>query len=93
MSSIIGAGSAIGEAFDSYRSEVIPTDASPTQIRECRLAFYAGSVATLDELMRTECGPPGDTISEEEQLAGARRVERLRLELKAFAEDQIAAGG
>lgn len=90
MSSVIGAGSAIGEAFDSYRSDVIPTDASPTQIRECRRAFYAGACAALCELMRIECGPPGDTISEEEQLAGARRVERLRLELKAFGEDLIA---
>ena len=35
----------IAENFLTYRSEVIPQDAPPVQIEECRRAFFAGAVA------------------------------------------------
>jgi hypothetical protein len=86
-------GSAIAISFDSYRREVIPLEAIPVQIQECRRAFYAGAHAALCELMRIETGKPGDPITEDEMQRGARRVERLRLELQAFAEDMLKPKG
>jgi hypothetical protein len=49
----------IKDEWESYKTEVLPIDAPPIQIKECRMAFYAGVhsalmfnvriVATLDE--------------------------------------------
>lgn len=69
---------------------VVPADASAIQIRECRLAFYAGAQETLMSLLRITAGPPGE-LAEHEVLDGVEHLERMRLELDAFAAAQAEA--
>ncbi len=33
----------IAEAWESYRARVVPADAVPVQVAECKQAFYAGA--------------------------------------------------
>lgn len=77
--------SVIGQAWDRYRSMVVPAQAGAIQIRECRSAFYAGASSLLDELIRIEAGPPGVPATEDQVNAGAMALEGMRLELEAFA--------
>lgn len=51
--------------FDEFRLLVIPADASPTQLRECKRAFYAGAGAVLGNL----ADMTGDDVSEDEGVA------------------------
>lgn len=46
----------IEEGWRSYRNKVVPKDAPPVQVRETRLAFYAG-VAHLLETLLTRLAP------------------------------------
>jgi hypothetical protein len=80
------AGSTIGQAWDKYRSMVMPPAAGAIQIRECRLAFYAGAQEVLLSLMRIEAGPPGIDPTEHQLLDGVEHLERMRLELEEFAQ-------
>jgi hypothetical protein len=41
----------IATLWDSYRKEVLPVDASPTQVSECRMAFYSGATALFSSLL------------------------------------------
>lgn len=41
----------IAAAWKSYQKEVLPPDAPPIQISECRQAFYGGAVACYSALM------------------------------------------
>jgi|HubBroStandDraft_2_1064218.scaffolds.fasta_scaffold41036_4 hypothetical protein len=81
-------GSAIAQAFDSYRTEVIPLEAGAMQIQECRRAFFGGAVAALDELSRIPQNG-GEPITEADMQRAAVRLQRLRLELVKFGEDQL----
>lgn len=78
--------SAIGQAWDRYRSMVVPVAASAEQIKATRWAFYAGAEAFLDELAKLSAGPNWDTDAAEIQ-AGAERLEALRLEVEQFAAE------
>ncbi len=40
----------IFEAWESYRTRVVPTEAPPIQVQECRRAFYAGAAALFETL-------------------------------------------
>jgi hypothetical protein len=82
----VTASSDIGRAFDSYRSKVIPFDASAVQIRETRRAFYAGAQAILTAMLNIEQGPPFAPLTEADLTAGADKVEALRLELQQFVK-------
>ena len=33
----------VAQAWDDYRAIVMPKNAGPTQVKECRRAFYAGA--------------------------------------------------
>jgi hypothetical protein len=37
----------LATAWESYRTRVVPADAPPIQVQECRRAFYAGAQAFL----------------------------------------------
>ncbi len=51
----------IADQFESYKTAAIPQDASETQVRETRRAFYAGA-----EAMMTICHYVGqDSVSED----------------------------
>jgi hypothetical protein len=86
-------GSSIGQGWDKYRALVVPANAIPVQIQECRRAFYAGasevlySLEVLYLLLRIEAGPPGVEPTEEQLNAGAEYLERMRLELVQFLKD------
>ena len=70
----------IAESFATYREAVIPADASPIQIEECRRAFYAGSYFLLTNLAENI----GDDSTSEEE--GVARLERLKAECETFVE-------
>jgi hypothetical protein len=74
----------INGEWESYRTQVLPKDAPPIQIMECRRAFYAGSEA----FFRCVFDVSGDDVSED---AGAEYLETLNQELQAFGRD-VGAG-
>ncbi len=41
----------LAEAWESYQTRILPTEAPPVQIQECRRAFYAGAAALFETLM------------------------------------------
>ncbi len=51
----------IAEKFASYRRDVIPNNAPPVQIEECRRAFFAGAVALYGLMMAGLSSAPGVT--------------------------------
>jgi hypothetical protein len=71
----------IADSFAAYRKAVIPADASPIQIEECRRAFYAGSYFMLTNLRE---GIGDDAVSEED---GVQHLERLQAECETFLAD------
>ena len=44
----------VAEAWLSYRGQVIPSDASATQLLECRRAFYAGATGLLTAILSAD---------------------------------------
>lgn len=73
----------VAASFATYCARVLPTDASDTQILECRRAFYAGAYFLL---MNVAYNIGDDSTSEDE---GVAQLERLKDECEAFA---IAGG-
>jgi hypothetical protein len=69
----------VASAFANYRQHVIPRDAPPIQIEECRRAFYAGSYALLLNLAYNI----GDESTDEED--GLRHLDALKAECEAYA--------
>jgi hypothetical protein len=70
----------IADFWASYRRSVVPRDASPVQVQECRRAFYAGATALLAGMMGAAEGD-GDPTEQD-----YRRMEDLAGELARFAE-------
>jgi hypothetical protein len=73
----------VAESWTTYRTKVLPPDASDGQVIECRRAFYAGVYFCLLNLMHNI----GDDSTDEEQ--GIAELEKLKAECEAFA----AGGG
>jgi len=72
----------IASQFESYQEKVIPREASETQVRETRLAFYAGASAmfAILEVIGT------DRVSEAE---GEQILMDAAQELRAFSESVV----
>jgi len=68
----------VAESFAGYRRDVIPDDASPVQVEECRRAFYAGAYFLLMHLATSF----DDETPDEEGIA---ELEQLKTECEAFA--------
>ncbi len=73
----------IAAIWESYRQQVLPPDAPPVQVRECRLAFYGGFHAMMQ--INLELG--GDEYSEDQGFAVLNSIDR---ELQAFFEAMTA---
>ena len=73
----------VQKQWDSYRAAVVPTQASPVQVQECRRAFYAGAQVMLAYM--TELG--GTHISEE---AGIEIIQGFHDEMQGFIEQECA---
>jgi hypothetical protein len=71
----------IAQAWDDYRAIVVPKNAGPTQVQECRRAFYAGAESLLVVILQGLSPGPDSTPSDEDYIA------RLHAELHAFARD------
>lgn len=71
----------IEAGWQSYRSTVLPQDASEIQIRECRQAFYAGAAILFEGLMNAL--DPGDDPTE----ADLGRMAAIQNELDAFGQE------
>jgi len=69
----------IADFWTSYRRDVVPADAPPVQLIECRRAFYAGAAAMLSGMMDA-AGEPGEPGEQD-----IRRVEDLAGEVSRFA--------
>lgn len=71
----------VAQAWDDYRAIVIPKNAGPTQVRECRRAFYAGAESLLVQIMQG-LSPGPDSMQSDEDYLNA-----LHAELHAFARE------
>lgn len=70
----------IERGWDSYRRLVVPRDASETQIKETRQAFYAGASILFQSLMLTL--DPGETETD----ADMQRMADLQAEIDEFGQ-------
>lgn len=68
----------IQEKWESYLKTVMPADAPAAQIRECRIAFYAGAVMMMETMKSIS-----DTDNED---AAVAMLEGLEDECNAFFE-------
>lgn len=68
--------------WDSYKSDVLPKNAPPIQIKECRMAFYAGAKSLLDCLLDVALTDLSDEAS-------AIFLEGYELELDEFAKQLL----
>lgn len=73
----------IREHWESYVRDVLPDDAPPMQIRECRLAFIAGATALFNTIM-TMLDP-----GEEPTQGDLDRMTALERELAQLAQEEI----
>lgn len=80
---LIQQGKIIEAGFVGYRAMVLHKDAPEVQIRECRLAFYAGAKHLFDSIMHTL-----DDDAEPTE-ADLERVEKIDQELQAFGAQVI----
>lgn len=71
----------LAKQWRSYRAEVLPANAPPIQVRECRGAFYAGALAFT--AIVAENATPGPEMTEVDMDLG----DELDAELKAFQFD------
>lgn len=69
----------IGDQWDSYRAVVVPHDAPPSQLTDCRRAFYAGA----ESMRRVLLAAPDDEAAE---LAVCGNVEA---DLVAFGQEVL----
>src|SRR4029079_1410266 len=60
----------VAACWESYRAACIPHDASPAQVKECRLSFFSGA-AILNELMLRGLSPGQEITQQDEQLIGS----------------------
>lgn len=60
----------LAEAWADYRAKVLPADAPPVQVDECRTAFYAGAGVTYQMLM---AAADGDEAAMPERLSSLDR--------------------
>lgn len=67
-------------AWKSYRNQVIPRDAPPIQLIECRRAFYAGAQAFYGKFMALL------TPESEPTEADVRMMGALAMELEEFCQ-------
>jgi len=74
----------IASQFESYQEKVIPREASETQVRETRLAFYAGASAMFAILEVIGTDRVSESESEQILMDAAQ-------ELKQFA-DSVSNG-
>lgn len=71
--------------WNQFRTQVIPADAPPVQVKEMRRAFYAGVECTLNRL--------GDEMSSGDATddpADEQAVREVAKELQDFAADCLA---
>lgn len=65
--------------WNSYRQEVMPKNAAPTQVKETRRGFYAGALAMLSIIKRIS-----DKCSKEQ---GAQKLDEVQRELNMFNQE------
>lgn len=66
----------IGEQWASFVADVIPADASPVQIEECKRAFYAGAQGMFSAVM--------EAVAPHDQGACESRLEALQREMQDY---------
>lgn len=75
----------IEECWLSYRDQVIPKDAPPVQVTECRRAFYAGAHSLFTTIMNIL--EPGAEATE----GDLRTMDSIQAELRRY-NAQVKAG-
>lgn len=71
----------VAESWGTYRKGVVPADAPPIQVEECRRAFYAGVYFLLLNCLYNI----GDESTSEEE--GEAELAKLKRECELFARD------
>lgn len=71
----------VATMFDQYRRLVIPRDAGPTQVEECRRAFFAGAICLLGFIQGKLS--QGDEVTDSD----LKLMENLDAELQDFQRE------
>lgn len=74
----------IADQFEDYRKNVMSKDAPPIQVKECKLAFYAGGAAFFHLLNSIPQDSSVDT--------GAKMLEWWRVECDNFLKNEVKNG-
>jgi len=71
----------VAQAWDDYRALIVPKNAGPTQVQECRRAFYAGAESLFALI--------GQKLSDTQEVrdSDVAHLAALNDELLAFAHD------
>lgn len=72
----------VAASFATYRADMIPADAAPTQVEECRRAFYAGAYSLLMNALLN--------VSEQSDEDGVDSLEALKRECDQFAASLVS---
>ena len=70
----------IAAMFEGYRDMVIPADAGPVQVKECRQAFFAGATSLFTIMIASV--EDGDDVTEGEMVT----MEEIDAELREFGQ-------
>lgn len=73
----------VAAGWQSYRSEVVPQDASEEMLRECRRSFYAGAHHVLSGIVHSL------DAGEEPTEGDLMMMDDLETELMTFAADVV----
>lgn len=71
----------LAEQWEAYKLAIIPADAPPIQITECRRAFYAGANSLIAAVMSNFREDRGVTDGD------VAVISSINVELSAFARD------
>lgn len=74
----------LADGFASYRRDVIPNDAPPVQVEECRRAFFAGGWYALQTMVGLEEAVQGVSREEGDKMID-EAMDALVAEAEAFA--------
>lgn len=81
---LIDQGQLIAAGYAAYRSQVMPKEAGPTQVRECGLAFMAGAQHLFGSMMTIL--DPGEGVTADDE----KRMEAIFKEMDEWTKQMAA---
>lgn len=79
--------------FNRYRAEVMPPEAGPIQVLECKRAYFAGCRSILDLMFAAADSGPGVTAKDEQIMAAIEAELAAYINEGQFREHADTIGG